>query len=448
MNKPSLSYIATILLVTFLLGTVIGQAQTPTTVTFLQPGSLTETATFNVWADGPDYFAKDGETGQITETDTDIGALINTLKGLVGATGGTIFVKGGAYSQSTTITLGISNENLTIKGESFKTTTVFEIQSDIFSINITGSSSSILADHINIENLKIKPASGVTSTKAAIFLQYVGGSKFENLALDNMGYGIFADTGVTPNTISQCIFDSITVFEPEESGIVLQDTFDSRLTDIKVLDAKGSYGDSEAGIKLIHPNGGDVLDSCLTLNGAGHGVMLVENGHWTLLTSVISDTNEGHSIVLTEMEGTQIINSWGSSSQNVDTYGILIEGCNDTMITNSQFRTNGAHGIYVLNSSRTTIVGSMSITNGQESQGFGLSIAASNQTMVSASAMANRFAGGFNSTSQVKGIDEDSDSNYTNIVGVDTNDNLSNGITVAGTNWKVNSSWNSTVWVD
>ena len=424
-------------------------AATPSQITYLSPGSLTETVSYTIWIDGTTYYAKDGETGQILTSSTDIGALINTLKEELPTRGGTIFVKGADYKQSTTITIDNGDVDLTILGEAYKTTTVFQVQTDIYSINVTGYSTDVLVEHLRIAHIKIQPKAALTSTKPAIFLQYVGGSKFENLAIDNMGYGIYADTGETPNVITQCVFNTITIYEPEESGIVLQDSYDCRLYDIKVLDAQGDYiADSRAGIKLIHPYGGDVLDSCLVLNGLGHGIMVTENAHWTLLINCISDTNEGSSIVLTEAEGTQIVNCWGSSSQNIDTYGILIDRCNDTMISNSQFRTNGAHGIYVVDSSSTVITSSMSLTNGQESQGYGLSIVDSDNTIVSACTMANRWSGSYNVTAQIKGIDEDSDSSYTNIVGVDTIDNLSYGIIVAGADVHVNSSWNSTVWVD
>ena len=87
MNKPSLSYIATVLLVIFLLGTIIVQAQNPTSTTFLQPGSLTDQASYTVWLDGGNYFSRDGETGQVTtstnKTTMQQAAIDNTAYGVV-----------------------------------------------------------------------------------------------------------------------------------------------------------------------------------------------------------------------------------------------------------------------------------------------------------------------------------------------------------------------------
>ena len=444
MRKQTVSYISTIILIAFLLGTVIGQAANPTTTTFLEPGSLTETADFILWEDNNNVFSKDGETGYITYLGTDIGAAINTLKDLLGNTGGTIYIKGGAYSQTATITLDETHENITVCGESYKTSTVFTSTADIFAFNITGVSTSDLADHIQIKNLKL--VAGVVSTKAAIFLQYVGGSRFENIAIDYYGFGISGDTGVTPNTVSQCDFETITLFECVYSGIVLQDSYDNRLTDIRALDTQGAHGYSYAGILLIHSYGGDVLEGCLALNGDGHGISITENSQWVMLSNCISDYNGGHNIFISESQGTQLINCWGSTSQSANTYGLNIDGSNDTIVTNGQFRTNYSHGVYVKDSDNTQFLGILSTTNGQNETGYGMSLVNSTETVITNAILDNRFAAGFNATSQTRGIDEDSDSDYNVIIGCNTR-GLTTGIIIQGANTKVNLCWNASSWI-
>lgn len=423
-------------------------AQNPLPTTYLMAGSLTETGDYLLFSDGTNYFAKNGTTGQIEYTNTDIGALVQTCADTASSldTGATIYVKAGEYEQDTTISLNETHEHLVLRGEGYKTQTVFSVQSDIRSIELIGTSQNSPLDHVTIEHLKI--VSDTSSTKSAIFLQYVGGCKFSNLALDDFGYGIFADTGATPNLITQCNFEKINVYNPIYEGIVLQDSYDNRLTDIYVLGAQGAYGSSYAGIKLIHAYGGDILDRCLCLTGDGHGIAITENSVWVHLQSCIGDNNNGHNIFLSEAMGVELVNCWGSTSRNPSTYGINIDTCNDTILTNCQFRTNGAHGIYILDSDRTQINNVLCTTNGQNSTGYGISIENSTNTLISNSMCDNRNTGsGFNATSQVVGIDEGGTSDYTIVSACNTYDSISYGILLDGTHSKAFESWNKTSWL-
>lgn len=429
----------------FGLGTVL--AQTPLPTTYLMAGSLTESADYLLFTDGTNYFAKNGASGKIEYTDTDIGALVQTCADVIGSDGGIIEIKAGEYEQYTTISLNVTHENLCIRGEGYKTQTIFDLQDNIRAFEIIGTSSVSPADHITIEYLKLTRTG--LSYYSAIFLQYVGGCKFSNLAIDNFGYGIFADTGATPNLITQCNFEKINVYQPVYEGIVLQDTYDNRLTDIYVLDADGSYVLSYAGIKLIHSYGGDILDRCLALNGDGHGISIVENSVWVHLQSCIADNNEGTNIFLFEAMGIELVNCWGGSSQNDNTYGLDIDTCNDTIVNNCQFRTNGSHGVYILDSDRIQLNNVLCSTNGQEATaGAGISLVNSNHCIISNTICDNRdTGGGFDSTAQKKGIDEAGTSNYNIIGGCNTYDSTTSGITIDGANTKVYESYNKTAWI-
>lgn len=104
LNKQSISYVATFLLVTLLLGITIGYAANPSATTYLYPGSMTETATYVVWAEGANYFAKNGETGQVLDS-TNASDLIqyclNTTYAITNK--GTVFLKAGVYQLTNTI---------------------------------------------------------------------------------------------------------------------------------------------------------------------------------------------------------------------------------------------------------------------------------------------------------------------------------------------------------
>lgn len=447
-RKQKIVYFITCVFVATLLCAVIVQAQQPTFTTFLYGGSMSETADYVIFLDGSSIYVKHGKTGEVTYGGTDIGAVINTYVDLLPTTGGKIYIKSGEYNQYTTINLQLNDAHTTLAGEGYKTQTIFETQNDIFALNLTGYGAGAPLQHCFIKNIKFE--AGVTSTCAGIFLQWVGGCKFENLAIDDFSTGIDSDTGLTANLITQCSFKQINIYQPLLNGMVLQDTYDNRLTDVYVLDAKGAYGSSYAGITLIHAYGGDILQGCLTLNGLGHGIQIIENSVWTELSNCISDHNEGHNIVLSEAMGTQLTNCWGGTSLSTSTYGILIDTCNDTMISNSQFRTNYAHGVQVLDSENTQIMNVLATTNGQgDYPCYGISIEDSYNTVVTGCILDNRdTGGGFNATAQAAGINENAGSYRTTIIGCDSYGmGAGNGIFIAGTGSHCNLSYNGTSWV-
>lgn len=91
-------------------------AQTPTTTTYISPGSLIETSSYIIWKDGSNYFRKNGVTAQIS-TSTNASALVNTAMDALlalGDVGGKITLLG--TPDPLAITLGYVANNTHLEG--------------------------------------------------------------------------------------------------------------------------------------------------------------------------------------------------------------------------------------------------------------------------------------------------------------------------------------------
>lgn len=101
--KHKKTLIVSAILISFLLGTIIAQAATPSFTTYLMGGSLTETTSFVIWKDGSSYYTKNGATGAIEDSTNGSLILLNSLTSM-GTAGGSIHIKS-AMSLDTTITV-------------------------------------------------------------------------------------------------------------------------------------------------------------------------------------------------------------------------------------------------------------------------------------------------------------------------------------------------------
>ena len=137
-------------------------AATPSQITYLSPGSLTETASIVIFNEADStFFYKDGETGQITSSTnaaTILQTALNTIPYAEGDTfpatysQRTIYVKGGIYS------IGTTQLNLTTYSRNFKL--VFEPSAQIY---YTGTDYAILlanAERFSIEGLNVLAPNG------------------------------------------------------------------------------------------------------------------------------------------------------------------------------------------------------------------------------------------------------------------------------------------------
>jgi hypothetical protein len=104
-----------VVLAVFSIGYFVGLTAAQTGTITIEPGSFTETASYVIWTDGTNVYARNGKTGAIefsgSNACTVIQSAINAL-----TSGGKIFIKAGTYTVTTWIDLGFKS-NIVIQGE-------------------------------------------------------------------------------------------------------------------------------------------------------------------------------------------------------------------------------------------------------------------------------------------------------------------------------------------
>ena len=93
-----------ILIITFITGLYIGRviASPGLPATVLEAGSLVTEASYVIFTDGTEIYARNGETGEIEFQDTDADTLINNVLNIL-TSGGKIFIKGNIIFETITI---------------------------------------------------------------------------------------------------------------------------------------------------------------------------------------------------------------------------------------------------------------------------------------------------------------------------------------------------------
>jgi len=104
-----------VVLAVFSIGYFVGLTAAQTGTITIEPGSFTETASYVIWTDGTNVYARNGKTGAIEFSGSDAAAVIQSaINALTG--GGKIFIKAGTYTVITWIDLG-NKINIVLQGE-------------------------------------------------------------------------------------------------------------------------------------------------------------------------------------------------------------------------------------------------------------------------------------------------------------------------------------------
>lgn len=333
-----------------------------------------------IYKDSGTYYAKNGQTGVLDYSDASFSTVLNDVYTAL-TDGGLIYLVEQTYEVDAPLT---PSERTITRG--FGVSTILEVQSDIDCIKIIGGGAADLKEHIGIEELTIKPAGGVASTNAGIYLQYVGNCTFKHLAIDEMYMGV---EGIpTTNTISQCNFIDVDCYQCDY-GFHLHLTFDNRFRDCLINSPQAirtAVPFGGAGFSIIGGAGGDVIDGCMVLQGHGHGFYF-ENCEWLLVNDSIADDCWGHGWLLTDtsapsFKGLQMENCWGSSNGldvaggGVNTWdgacGFYLENIEDPIcLVNLQARTNANDGIYLDTCSNVEITTPVCMNNSKIHVGGG-----------------------------------------------------------------------------
>lgn len=143
MNKSIVSYVASVVLVAFLLGTVLGQASSPSYATYIMGGSQTAAAGYIISSNSGTYFYRNGNSGLVASSDN-VTEILATIGGSQ-----RIHFKAGQYVLDTYNAIA-SDSVITGEGES--TILFVNDTSNIGSYGVLNLDS---VENVTIENLKI-----------------------------------------------------------------------------------------------------------------------------------------------------------------------------------------------------------------------------------------------------------------------------------------------------
>ena len=429
MNKQRLSYIATILLITFLLGTVIGQAQTPTVTTWLQPGSLTETETYVFWVDGSNYFRKNGETAQII-SNTNVTVLTEDVM----ASNISLLFKDGTYSLSAPINVtGVSYVDVSGSGPGTLFTPVDNYGYDAV---IAGYNST----YVNINNLNIHGnKAGVVRQANGIWLVNTNSSTISNCIVtnnENHGIYIYQSNSVTVNNnavsdndgygintyldSSRIIYTSNMVVSNNESGLRMDDVNDAVIS--------ANIGDDNLNSVTFFGDGIDIFD-CVAVTISGNE---------------LSESNTGVGIY----NSTRIEVSGGAYTNN-RLHGFYVEFSSLVSITGPNVFGNGKDGILFNGTQYSVITGGTVYHNGVDFSGYdGIKLTDTGgdpynifNTITSVLSFDN-----FSPKTQNWGINEVT-GDFNTIIGANCYYNNVSGIFRTGGSTHIAQSWNASTWL-
>lgn len=266
--------------------------------------------------------------------------------------GGKVVVHEGTFSITSQL---VPKESTTLAG--FSEATQLEVQSDIPCINIEGTDENNLKEHLVIEQVKIEPANGVSSTEPGVRLKYVGDLRIQQLIVNRHRYGIYGPVG---NVITQCKFNRIHLYQCGY-GISVNSTFDNRWRSIMINSPTTAFGSGGKGFVIVGGAGGDEINGVMVLQGSGFGLYF-DNCEWLMIHNCIADDCIGGGWEFIDSSGSiafkglQLNNCWAGSSglnvigggvySNANAKGFYFNHIKDPCeLSNLQTRTNANSGI-------------------------------------------------------------------------------------------------------
>ena len=333
MNKQRLSYISTILLITFLLGTVIGQAQTPTVTTWLQPGSLTENADSTLWVDGSNYFSKNGTTGQIS-TNTNATAIIQNALDV----GGHIYLKAGDYY--TTQDLDVTVDYTFIDGDP-ETRILCSSQNYGFLVS---------ADYVTINRVWVNGTGTMGVNGFGITFDYgCSGGVVSNCKVTQTGLDGIHLRNCQNTTITNCIVENT-----NDDCIASLFGNDNIITNNHVSQGNTVTTNRVRGIVVGGDNGTIVMGNTVeNINGVGILIM--------------DFTNQSLNIVVV---GNNVRNTGKIAQAGYEGAGIYLQGVEGATITGNTVNEAYWSGVHLYNTSYSTITGNSIKDCGKNATGW------------------------------------------------------------------------------
>ncbi|MQY62253.1 hypothetical protein GH146_03065 [archaeon] len=323
------------------------------------------------WKDEINYFAKNGTTGEIEFSGSDITQLVENIVSL-STDGLFLCFKKGVYTLSSTISITEKND-IRIMGAG-KELTKFAVSADITAFNITGNSESHNS-RFEISDCLID-AGDVSSTKYGVYIKHMDSIQLHDMAVTSFDTHVYVEDCQKPSVYNFVVWS--------DTSFSYGFYFKGFNIDIKMHEVSILHSDPNAdGIRFENYDSIELskvyVNPTLTEQGTGYGFVFVDC-NWVHVIGCIADGNGNAGYYISSGSGFFFVNSWAGSNlkgllsvdadqiqinssqfySNVET-GVTITSANETYpsasITGSHFLHNGIYGLEIENTNHTIVVG-------------------------------------------------------------------------------------------
>jgi len=323
------------------------------------------------WKDESNYFAKNGTTGEIEYSGSNITQIVENIVSL-STDGLFLCFKKGVYTLSSTISITEKND-IRIMGAG-KELTKFAVSADITAFNITGNSES--------HNLRFEisdcliDAGDVSSTKYGVYIKDMDSIQLHDMEVTCFDTHVYVEDCQKPSVYNFVVWSDTTF----SHGVYFKGfNLDIKMHDVSILhsdpNAVGIRFENYASIELSKV----YVNPTVTEKGTGCGFVFVDC-NWVHLIGCIADGNGNAGYYISSGFGFFFVDCWAGSNlkgllsvdadqiqisscqfySNVET-GVKIASANEVYpscsITGSHFLHNGMYGLEVENTNHTIVVG-------------------------------------------------------------------------------------------
>jgi len=270
-----------------------------------------------------------------TDDDVQIQAAIDYVSNTFG--NGEILLTNGTFKITSMISV---KANITIKGSGSQST-IIERDGDIYGISVLGSAGNLVSS-FNVYNIGVIEKTGNTTTKPLYRISYAGDFLINNCSASGSNGSGFQIAYSENSTISTCVATNCANATTLTGlhGIIV-----AASTSVNVLDCVASL------------NGG--------IAGNGTGIFVTSSNYCSVSESVASN-NLSAGIFIGDSGYCRVVNCVAEGNT---LSGILVgltdgaSGCSNSTVSNNQSTQNTENGIYIYNSSSTTVTANACFSN-------------------------------------------------------------------------------------
>lgn len=354
------------------------------------------------WEDEGNYFAKNGTTGEIEYSASDLTQILNDI--ISRSTDGLFLCfKKGVYLLSSTVNI-LEKNDIRIVGAG-KELTKFVVSSDITALNITGNPESHNM-RLEISDCLIDGGS-VSSTNCGVYIKHVDSIQLHDMAITCFDTHVYVEDCQKPSIYNVVVWS--------DKSFSYGFYFKGFNLDIKMHEVSVLHSDPDAdGIRFENYDSIELskvyVNPTVTRKGTGYGFVFVDC-NWVHLTSCIADGNGNAGYYISSGYGFFFTNCWSGTNLK----GLLCDGADQIQISSCQFYSNTETGVTITSANEVFPSCTITASHFLHNEMYGLEVENTNHTIVTGNHFRNNG---------IYGIYYKTGNDYATITNNDATDNL------------------------